>query len=230
VKDAAAGWELFAAGVAAGGTGVWALAAAARVGVLRALLDLFPRASWDAVTWVLIPALLLAPIVVQAATVAAVAGRRPALWAGTAAAAAAGSFAALGLIGAALLLGLRHLPREDALWLNRTAPPALIAGFAGAVLAGWLIIGASAARVRRFRWAAVPAAAVVVALLWVRMHHMIIVLSYVLDRPEANGFFAAVGLGGGAGSAWAARRAGPAAAAAERRDADRSIVGVSHGD
>ncbi len=52
-------WELTACGAAAGGTGVWGLAAAARVGWLRAFLDLFPHSSWDALTWVLIPILLL---------------------------------------------------------------------------------------------------------------------------------------------------------------------------
>jgi cytochrome b subunit of formate dehydrogenase len=199
------------AGLAIGATGVWALAAAARVGVLRALLDLFPRGSWDAVTWVLIPLLLLAPIVIQGIAVAAFADgatmkSNPAAWASTAAGAAAGSLLALAVFGAGLLVGVRQLPRDPQVWLGRTAPEALIIAFSGTVLAGWLIVAARLARASWLRRAAVPVAAAVVALAWIRAHHMVIALSYVLDRPEANGFFAAVAVGGAVGSAWAARR------------------------
>ncbi len=200
-------WELIGAGVAIGGTGVWALAAAARIGVLRALLDLFPRASWDAVTWVLIPALLLVPVVVQGVAVAALARRLSAAWAG-AAAGVAGSLAALAVFGAALLIGVRQLPRDGQAWLGRAAPPALILAFTAAVLAGWLFVAARVARAAWLRWAAAPAAAVVVAVAWIRAHHAVVVLSYVLDRPEANGFFAAVAVGGAVGSVWAVRRGG----------------------
>jgi hypothetical protein len=217
MTDVPTAWELAGAGLAVGGSGVWALAAAARVGVLRALLELFPRASWDAVTWVLIPALLLAPIVVQGIAVAAFgrppAGKRPATmksnpaaWTWTAAGAAAGSLLALAVFGAALLVGVRQLPRDPQVWLGRTAPEALIIAFSGAVLAGWLIIAARVARAPWLRRAAVPAAAAVMAVAWIRAHHTVVALSYVLDRPEANGFFAAVAVGGAVGSAWAARR------------------------
>lgn len=205
MNDTPALWEMIGAGVAIGGTGVWALAAAARVGVLRAILDLFPRVSWDAVTWGLIPALLLAPIVIQGAGVAAVAGRGRALWAG-AAGGALGSLIALAVLGAALLIGVRQLPRDGQIWLGRTAPEALIMGFSAAVLAGWLVIVARLARVPWPRWAAVPVAAAAVAVAWTRAHHSVIAASYVLDRPEANGFFAAVAVGGAVGSAWAVRR------------------------
>lgn len=201
------GWELIGAGIAIGGTSVWALAAAARIGVLRALLDVFPRASWDAVTWVLIPALLLVPIVIQGTAVAALSRRTSAMVPG-AGAAAAGSLAALAVFGAALLIGLRQLPRDVQVWLGRAAPEALIIGFTGAVLAGWLLVVARLARAAWLRRAATPLAAVVVAVAWIRAHHTVVALSYVLDRPEANGFFAAVAVGGAVGSAWAARRGG----------------------
>ncbi|MHB8733086.1 MAG: hypothetical protein ACYDAB_15020 [bacterium] len=199
-------WELIGAGLAVGATGVWALAAAARVGALRAILDLFPRASWDAVTWVLIPALLLAPVAIQGVAVAAFAGRRPAAWGRAAAGAAAGSLLALAVFGAALLVGVRQLPRGGQVWLGRTAPEALILGFSGTVLAGWLTVVARLARTSWLRWAALPVAAALVAVAWIRAHHTVVALSYILDRPEANGFFAAVAVGGAVGSAWAARR------------------------
>jgi hypothetical protein len=199
-------WELIGAGVAIGGTGVWALAAAARVGTLRAILDLFPRASWDAVTWGLIPALLFAPIALQGAGVAAVAGRERRSWAAAIGAAAVGSLIGLAALGAALLIGVRQLPRDAQVWLGRTAPTALIIGFSAAVLAGWLIIAARLARAPWPRWTALPVAAAAVAVAWTRAHHTVVAVSYVLDRPEANGFFAAVAVGGAVGCAWAAHR------------------------
>lgn len=226
-------WELLGAGVAIGGTGVWALAAAARVGILRAILDVFPRGSWDAVTWVLIPALFLAPIVVQGLAVAALSGRYP--WAAAVAGAVAGALIALAVIGAALLMGVRQLPKGSQAWLGRTAPEALIIGFTGAIVAGWLIVAARLARLARFRWVAVPIAAAVMAVAWMRAHHLVVALSYVFDRPEADGFFAAVTLGGAAGSAWAARpvverpRAQPARTDGRRAARDGRDVGGSHG-
>jgi hypothetical protein len=200
-------WELFGAGLAAGGTAVWALAAAARVGVLRAILDVFPRASWDAVTWVLIPALLVAPIVVQGFAVALLAGRLRAGWTG-AAAAVAGSLIALAVFGVVILVGVRNLPKDAQGWLGRNATEALIIGFIGAMVAGWLAITARAARWPYARWIIVPAAAVAAAAAWTGARHTIVALSYVLDRPEANGFFAAVALGGAAASAWVVRGVG----------------------
>jgi hypothetical protein len=198
-------WELFGAGLAVGGSAVWALAAAARVGVLRAILDIFPRASWDAVTWALIPALLLVPIVVQGAAVAAFGGRAGAARK-AAAAAAAGSLLALAVIGTVLLAGVRELPHGAQAWLGRVATEALIVGFAGAIIAGWLVIAARVAGASQARWLIVPVAAVAAATAWAAARHIVVDLSYVLDRPEANGFFAAVALGGGAGAAWMVRR------------------------
>jgi hypothetical protein len=221
-------WELFGAGLAAGGTAVWMLAAAARIGVLRAILDLFPRGSWNAVTWVLIPALLLAPIVVQGLAVAALAARPRAAWSAVAAA-AAGSLVALAVFGTALLIGVRQLPRDAQAWLGRTGTEALIIAFSAAILAGWLLAAARLVRVASRRWAVLPIAAVAVAVAWITDRHLLVALSYVLDRPEANGFFSAVALGGGAGSAWAAGRAG-AAQPARAEDAGPRNAGPSRGN
>ncbi len=71
-------WALCLAGIAIGGTGVWVVALAARVGILRMLLEIFPRPAWETVTWGLIPAVLLAP-----PPQAAYAGLRGALDSGT---------------------------------------------------------------------------------------------------------------------------------------------------
>ncbi|HLW48888.1 MAG TPA: hypothetical protein VKW09_14125 [bacterium] len=233
-------WELFGAGVAVGGTAVWALAAAARVGVLRAILDAFPRGSRDAVTWGLIPALLLAPIVVQGFAVAMLGDRRRPAWT-AAAGALAGSLVALAVFGAALLVGVRQLPHAAQAWLGRTASEALIIGFAGAIVAGWLLVAGRLLRLPYVRRAAVPIAAVAAAAGWIGARHTMVALSYVLDRPEANGFFAAVAIGGGVGSAWMARTTGgpiPRQADEARRGrvgrTERSArrsrrVGASHG-
>jgi len=237
VNDTPTVWELIGAGVAIGGTCVWALAAAARVGALRAVLDLFPRASWDAVTWGLIPALLVLPMVILGLAVAAMSGRHPAAWTGATVGAAAGSLVALGVIGTALLAGIRQLPREGQVWVGRTAPEALIIVFATAIVAGWLVVVARLARVAWLRWAAVPVAAAAVALAWTRAHHSVVALSYVLDRPEANGLFVAVAVGGSVGSVWAARRGGgsarrpvpPAPSGAGRTAGDAQRAGVPHG-
>ena len=241
MNDTPTVWELIGAGVAIGGTAVWALAAAARVGVLRAVLDLFPHASWDAVTWGLIPALLVMPIVVTGLAVAAMSGRppadkrpatmksMPARWAGATAAGAVGSLVALGAIGTVLLAGVRLLPRASQVWLGRTAPEALIIAFATAIVAGWLVVVARVARVPHLRWAAVPVAAAAVVLAWTRAHHTVVAVSYVLDRPEANGYFAAVAVGGAVGSAWAARRGGGPVSRPPSPAGDESTVGGAHG-
>jgi hypothetical protein len=241
MTDAPTIWELFGAGLAAGGTAVWALAAAARVGVLRVILDIFPRAWWDAVTWVLIPALLLVPIVVQGWAVAVFGGRRRDGWL-IAAAAVVGSLVALAVFGTALLYGVRSLPRGAQQWLGRYSTEALIFGFVGAIVAGWLLVAARLARLPQVRWLVVPVSAILVAAVWAAARHVIIDISYVLDRPEANGFFAAVALGGAAGSARMVRNAAaavgeregeaasPRAGRDERRGGrTRRRIGASHG-
>ncbi|HLJ60449.1 MAG TPA: hypothetical protein VKZ50_12025 [bacterium] len=195
-------WELAGAGAAVGGAGVWALAAAARVGALRLLLDLFPRATWDAVTWGLIPMLLFVPCAAQGALVAWLAGPRPGsawravLWS------ACGTLVALGVFGAALLYGVRRLPPHTIAVVAKTAPNVLIATFAFALLAGWLLVVARCTRWWRLRAFAVPIAAVAVGLAEWRAHGHLVALSYVLDRTEAEGFFAAVAVGGALGAAW----------------------------
>ncbi len=201
-------WELAAIGAAVGGTGVWALAAAARVGALRLLLDAFPRGTWDAVTWGLIPALLLVPCAAQGVVVGWFGMRRPYAGWGPPAAAVAGTLVALAVFGVAILDGVRRLPPRAVAIATRTAPNVLIPAFAVLVIAGWLLVVARLTRSRVLAAAAVPLAAAGVALAWWRLHGQVVALSYVLDRPEANGFFAAVAVGGAAGAAWAARRRG----------------------
>ncbi len=85
----------------------------------------------------------------------------------------------------------------------RGTPEVLIPLFAILVLAGWLSIAGRLRVVRWLRWGAFPLAIVIVALAWLRAHGQLVALSYVLDRPEMNGFFAAVTLGGALGSAGA---------------------------
>ena len=69
----------------------------------------------------------------------------------------------------------------------------------------FLLIARAARRVRAGRIAALLAA-IALAVLWQRNHGQIVALSYVLDRPEANGFFASVAVGGAIDSARAIRR------------------------
>ncbi|TMI82534.1 MAG: hypothetical protein E6H03_05355 [Bacillati bacterium ANGP1] len=103
-------WELTACGAAAGGTGVWGLAAAPRVGWLRAFLDLFPHSSWDALTWVLIPILLLLSPAAQGAIVARLAAPRPApVWRGVAGS-VAGTLLVLLAASALALALIRRVP------------------------------------------------------------------------------------------------------------------------
>lgn len=198
-------WALFGAGAAIGGTAVWGLALAARIGVLRMLLELFPRSTWDAVTWGLIPALMLAPPVLQGIGVACLAGTRPARLGRGVAGSLVGTLAAAAVIGAALLMWVRRLPPRALAEVAQGAPEVLAPAFGIVVLAGWLGIAGRLQAVQWLRWGAVPIAVVIVALTWVRAHGPLMAVSYVLDRPEVTAFFAAVAVGGGAGSAGAVR-------------------------
>ncbi len=206
-------WELAGAGAAVGGTGVWGLSAAARVGLLRMLLEVFPRSTWDGVTWALIPALMLAPPVLQGAVQSYLGGGRPApLWRGIVGS-VAGTVVAAAIFGAAILEGVRRLPSQTVSGLARMTPEVLIPVFGTLLVAGSLLILGRLGRLRWLRWGAVPLAAAVVLAAWLRAHGQALALAYVLDRPEVNGFFAAVAVGGAAGGAWAAgagRRAGRA--------------------
>ncbi|HYM69292.1 MAG TPA: hypothetical protein VEZ44_06835 [bacterium] len=200
-------WELAGAGAAVGGTGVWALAAAARVGALRLLLEAFPRATWDAVTWGLIPVLLFVPCAVQGAAVAWLGGWRPGTVWRAVLGSALGTLVALGVFGVAILDGVRRLPPHTIAVVAKTAPNVLIAAFALVLVAGWLFVVARCTRGRRLRALAVPIAAVAVGLAEWRAHGQLVALSYVLDRAEAEGFFAAVSAGGALGAAWGVWRA-----------------------
>jgi len=91
--------------------------------------------------------------------------------------------------------------------LAKTAPDVLIVLFTLLIAAGWLLMIARAAGRLVAGRVAVLLAAVALAVLWQRGHAQIVALSYILDRPEANGFFASVAVGGGLGTAWAVRRA-----------------------
>lgn len=208
-------WALCLAGIAIGGTGVWVVALAARVGVLRMLLELFPRPAWETVTWGLIPAMLLAPPALQGIGIAYLAAARPARVGRGVLGGLAGTLVAAALIGAAVLVWVRRLPPRTLAAVARGAPEVLIPLFAILVLAGWLSIAGRLPVVRWLRWGAFPLAVVIVALAWLHAHGHLMALSYVLNPPEMSGLFAAVALGGAvgsaitvvAGSAGAARRA-----------------------
>ena len=131
-------WELAACGAAAGGVSVWALAAAARAGWLRALLDLFPPSTWDAVTWALIPLLLLVPMAVQGAVVAA-ASYRPRLTGRAAAGGIGGSLLALIAAGILASTALRRLSPSLVGTFARPLPDPLILGSATLLAGGWLL-------------------------------------------------------------------------------------------
>jgi hypothetical protein len=199
-------WELVGVGVAVGGTGVWGLAASAHTGLLRLLLEQFPRTWWETLTWGLIPALLLLPLVLQGVAVALLAARRRAvlwsLWGSV-----AGTAIAAAVFGSALILGVRHLPSPALVVLARTAPVSLVVGFLALILAGWVIVLALLLRIRGLPQAALPLGAIGTALAWMLARGHVLALSYALDHPEAQGFFASVALGGAIGSAWGAWRA-----------------------
>ncbi len=197
-------WELVGAGIAVGGTGVWGLAVAAHTGLLRLLLEQFPRAWWETVTWGLIPALLLLPLVLQGVTVALLAAGRRARVGWSVGGSVAGTGIAAAVFGTALILGVRHLPPPTLVLLARTAPLSLIVGFIGLILAGWVIVLALLLRIRGLPQAALPLGGIGTALAWMLARGHVLALSYVLDHPEAQGFFASAALGGAIGSAWGA--------------------------
>jgi hypothetical protein len=198
-------WELAACGAAAGGISVWVLAAAARAGWLRALLDLFPRSTWDGVTWALIPVLLLVPMVLQGVVVAEVAARpRPVAW--TIAGSIGGSILALAVGGILVSTVLRRIPPSRLGTLTRPLPEPLL--LAGAVVlgAGSLLTAGRLAGSLPLRRAALPAAALGLAAAWLAARGRVLAAIDVLDRIEIAGFFFAVMVGGALGSAWLAIR------------------------
>jgi hypothetical protein len=197
-------WELAGAGLAVGGTAVWALGWAARVGILRLLLELFPRSAWDGATWVLVPGLLLLPPVAVGLALAYLAGGRPATAVRAIAGGLAGTIAAGALLGTAVLLVARRLPPPAAAHLARAVPGIAAPVFGVLLVAGWLVVAGRLFAIRPLRGAApLPAAAVLVAAAWLLAPGRVRAAAYVLDRPELGGLLAAVSLGGALGSAWA---------------------------
>lgn len=193
-------WELAGAGAAIGGTGVWTLALAARVGLLRILLEAFPRSWWEIVTWALIPALMLIPAVVQGVGVALASDVRPAPF----------RLAVGGAVGgtllAALVLGwgfaIARVPVQWIVGLIPILPEFVVVCFGIALVAGWLVI---AWRVSALGWLhliALPLALAVVIVVWATKHAAAVSIVDVLDQHEITGLFAAVAIGGGVGSAW----------------------------
>ncbi|HKV44406.1 MAG TPA: hypothetical protein VJT32_07010, partial [bacterium] len=131
--------ELAACAAAVGGVGAWGLAAAARVGWLRALLDLFPRSSWDVVTWEMIPALLLLPLVLQGIVVAALGSARPIPVGRGIAGSVGGTLLFVLAAGAAFAGAVRYVPAAAMGELARTLPPSTTLLGGALVLAGWLL-------------------------------------------------------------------------------------------
>ena len=198
-------WERAACGGAVGGIAVWGLAAAARVGWLRALLDLYPRAGWDRVTWVLIPVLLMLPLIAQGTAAALLSPWRPIPAGRGIVGSLAGSALALGALGVVLLFAFRPLPILTGGAASRVLPVPLILGCGALLIAGWLAIRGRSLASRWPRRAAVPAALVAVLAAWIFARGWVLAASYVLDRAEVMAFFVAVAAGGGVGSAWTVR-------------------------
>ncbi|HLW59002.1 MAG TPA: hypothetical protein VKV57_03655 [bacterium] len=198
--------ELAACGAAAGAVGAWGLAAAARVGWLRVLLDLFPRASWDAVTWGMIPAVLLAPLILQGMVVAALGAARP-IPAGRGVAGSVGGTLLFVFTAGAVFAGAeRYLPASVIGKLARALPPSTMLLGGLLVLAGWLLAAGRALGSLWLRRAAVPLAILAGAAAWMRARGWVLAAANVLDRAEAVVFFTAVVVGGTLGSVWATRR------------------------
>jgi len=208
-------WELTAWGAGVGGAGVWGLAVAARVGWLRALLDLFPRFTWEWVTWGVIPALLTLPLIVQGAAVAAVSSRRPVPAARGIAGGAVGSLVAVVAIAVGVLAGVRHLPGSAAGRLATAVPVPLILGCGALLLAGGLRVAGRLLRSIGLRRAAVPMALLAAVGAWALARPSVLAAAYVLDRAEVVVFFVAVVVGGSGGAAWGAG-APPGAARGDR--------------
>jgi hypothetical protein len=196
-------WELAAAGVAVGGTAVWAIAVAARLGILRLMLEAFPRSTWDGVTWLLIPALLFMPPVILGLSLPYLPGVRRASAGRSVGASVIGTCLAGAVFGTLVLLVLRYLHGPAVVQLARALSEILVPGFGILVLTGWLLIAGMLLRSRWLRRAAFPVAAAAVLLAYPRVHAHMPTLITTLARPEMNGLFVSVAVGGALGSAWA---------------------------
>jgi hypothetical protein len=197
--------ELAACGAAVGGAAVWALAAAARVGWLRVILDLYPRSSWDRVTWVLIPVLLMLPFIAQGTVVAWASSLRPIPAGRGIAGSVAGGLGILVVASVAILIVVPRLSAVVVGTLVRVLPVPLILG-CGALGIAWGL--AAAGRAFDRRWvsrAAFPAALAMAIAAWLLARGWVLGASYVLDRGEVMAYFVAVAFGGGGASAWIVR-------------------------
>lgn len=202
-------WERAAWGATVGGAAVWGLAAAAREGWLRALLDLYPKSSWERVTWVLIPVLLMLPPIAQGVGVALASSSRPIPAGRGIAGSVAGSLLAL-IAGAVLFLGLRRLPGLAGGPVARALPVLLVLGYGALLIAWWLLAAGRSLRSPRLRLAAVPLALAVAGATWILERGWVLYASYVLGRAEVAAWFVAVAAGGGVGAAWSLRPRDPA--------------------
>lgn len=193
-------WELAGAASAVGGTAVWGIALAARVGLLRGLLEVFPRSTWDAVTWGLIPALMLVPPVLQGAAAGWMSPIRPAPVRRAIGGAVGGTLLAMGIFGGVLIAG-RVLIQP----IVATVPilgDLFTVCFGIAVVAGWLVIAGQIPALGWLRRASLPLALAAVTVAWAEAHAATVSVVFVLDQREMNGLFASVAVGGAAGSAW----------------------------
>jgi hypothetical protein len=202
-------WELAARGAAVGGAAVWGLAAAAREGWLRALLDLYPKSSWEHVTWVLIPVLLILPFIAQGVGVALASSSRPIPAGRGIAGSVAGSLLVL-IVGAVLFIGVRRVPGVAGGPVARALPLLLVLGYGALLIAWWLLAASGSLRSRTLRLAAVPLAFAVAAAIWILARGWVLLASYVLGRAEVAALFIAVAAGGGVGTAWSLRPRDPA--------------------
>jgi hypothetical protein len=197
-------------GIAVGGAAVWGLAAAARAGWLRVLLDLYPRSSWERITWVLIPVLLLLPLIVQGVAVAWASPWRPVQAGRGIVGSIAGTL--IGLAGglAVFVLATRVLsvPAKQALPAARTAPVPLILGCGALLVAVALRAAARSHGIVWLRSAAMPVAVAAAAAVWLVAREWVLAASYVLDRAETAVFFVAVAAGGAIGAAWSVAAVG----------------------
>ena len=193
-------WEKVGAASAVGGTAVWVCALATRVGVWRGVLQVFPRFTWDAVTWLLIPALFLLPPVLQGVGVALASDVRPAPM-GRAIGGAVG-----GTVLAALILEIGFVVGRPVIVAILGLVPILsdltAVCFGIIMVAGWLVLAGRIPVLASLRVAALPVALPAVALVWAGAHAQAASVVNVLDQHEITGLFAAVALGGAAGSVW----------------------------
>lgn len=180
---------------------MWGLAAAARAGWLRVLLDLYPRSSWERITWVLIPVLLLLPLIAQGATVASLSPLRPFPVGRGIMGSIAGTVGGLAA-GLAVFVLAGRVPGLATGSTARAVPIPLTLGCAALLIAAALSAAGRASGIARLRFAAVPVAAVAALLAWVVARGWVLEASYVLDRAETLVFFVAAAVGGALGAAW----------------------------